>query len=263
MVSIFSLILSQSIGSMIHSLCCFSTASAGKWPRHTKKTDGCGFCGSSVGAHAYQWSLGWFSLFDWWWEQWVTDHLVWCISLLYCILLCGCCVFSLLDVFFSLLMLNGSAMLHCSPCSLLSLSSSISILCFYFSPLFTTPTHPPIMSPTISTSPPHIFQGRSSDEDVFAAAAIPHVIWLYQETQHNFTFKSIMSPPVDPVRGWILHLEDCVGVVLMLQYGNAVIMSTLIPVEAGIHVRQTQISPPSHLSNCWDYVWQWRGQEAM
>lgn len=171
------------------------------------------------------------------------------------------CFFSI-GLFFSLFTLNGSAMLHCSRCSLLSLSSSISILLFllHFSPVHPPPTH--YVSYNLD-SPPHIFQGRSSAEDVLAAAAIPHVVWLYQETQHNFTFKSIMSPPVGPVRGWILHLEGCVGVVLMLQYGNAVIMSTLIPVEAGIHVRQTQISPPSHPSNCWDYVWQWRGQEAM
>lgn len=141
MVSIFRLILSHSIDSMILYLCCFNTASAGKWPRHTKKTDG-RFCGLSVGAHAYQWSLGWFSLFDWWWDQWVTDHLVWCVHS-FTAFLFVVVVFFLYWTFFSLFTLNGSAMLHCSRCSLLSLSSSISILLFllHFSPVH-PPTHP-------------------------------------------------------------------------------------------------------------------------
>lgn len=153
-------------------------------------------------------------------------------------------------------------MLHCSLYFLSFPLILYQYLMFLLHSSLITPPTPHYVSYNFHI-PPHIFQGRSSAEDVFSVAVIPHVVWLYQETQHNFIFKSIMSLPVGPVREWILHLEGCVGVVLMLQYGNAVIMSTLIPVEAGIHVRQTQISPPSHPSNCWDYVWQWRGQEAM
>lgn len=69
-----------------------------------------------------------------------------------------------------------------------------------------------------------------------------------------------MSLPVGSAGGWALWVEGCVGGLLVLRCGNDVIMSTLIPLETGIHVRQTstQISPPSHPSNCWDYVWQWR-----
>ncbi len=69
-----------------------------------------------------------------------------------------------------------------------------------------------------------------------------------------------MSLPVGSAGGWALRVEGCVGGLLVLRSGNDVIMSTLIPLESGIHVRQTstQISPPSHPSNCWDYVWQWR-----
>lgn len=138
---------------MILYLCCFNTASAGKWPRHTKKTDGCRFCGSSAGAHAYQGSLGWFSLFDWWWEQWVTDHLVWFISLLYCIFLC---VFFLYWPFFFIYAEWSSHIVLFTVFSFVPL-----ILCQYLMFLLhlssvQPPTQPPIMSPTISTSPTYL-----------------------------------------------------------------------------------------------------------
>lgn len=58
-----------------------------------------------------------------------------------------------------------------------------------------------IMSFIRSLHPPQTVQGRSSGKDVFAAAANLRGVWLYQETQHNFTLKSIMSLPVGSARG--------------------------------------------------------------